>query len=217
MADGNRNWGLFSPNDSRIPRMFIPANELPEGFFDRPRDFTKFIFIARLVEWQATAQFARGRLYKSLGTAGDIEAETEGLLISNDIDTREFSQSALESLPFVEGVPWTIDEKEFKYRRDFRDECLFTIDPATARDLDDALHIKPIDDCDGEGNKGWEVGVHIADVSHFLQPNTELDKWAEHRATSVYLVHKVSNHLIDYIIYRLYLCCHAFCAKNYAP
>lgn len=105
-------------------------------------------------------------------------------------------------------------QKEFKYRKDFRNETVFTIDPSTARDLDDALHIKPIPDCDGAGNPGWEVncksvsvllvifvkwkikikfqiGVHIADVSHFVQCGTELDQWAFSRGTSVYLVHKV--------------------------
>ncbi|VDM40534.1 unnamed protein product [Toxocara canis] len=192
MADGNRNWALFSPGDSRMPRMMIPADQMPAGFFERPQDFSKYIFAAHMVEWQATAQFARGKLYKSLGLAGDIEAETEGLLLANDIDTREFSASALSSLPISEGVEWTIDEKEFKYRRDFRDETVLTIDPITARDLDDALHIKSIDDCDGAGNPGWEVGVHIADVSYFVQAGTELDNWATSRATSVYLVHKVS-------------------------
>ncbi|OZC06512.1 hypothetical protein X798_06500 [Onchocerca flexuosa] len=191
MADGNRNWALFSPGDSRMPRMMIPAEQTPATFFDRPQDFAKFIYVARMVEWQATAQFARGKLYKSLGMAGDIEAETEGLLLANDVDTREFSQAALSSLPITEAVGWKIDEKEFKYRKDFRDETVFTIDPSTARDLDDALHIKPILDCDGAGNPGWEVGVHIADVSYFVQFGTELDHWAFSRGTSVYLVHKV--------------------------
>nr|CTP80735.1 BMA-DISL-2 [Brugia malayi] len=191
MADGNRNWALFSPGDSRMPRMMIPAEQTPAAFFDRPQDFAKFIYVARMVEWQATAQFARGKLYKSLGLAGDIEAETEGLLLANDVDTREFSQAALSSLPITEAVEWKIDEKEFKYRKDFRDETVFTIDPVTARDLDDALHIKPIANCDGAGNPGWEVGVHIADVSHFVQFGTELDHWAFNRGTSVYLVHKV--------------------------
>uniref|UniRef100_A0A0R3RSF8 DIS3-like exonuclease 2 n=1 Tax=Elaeophora elaphi TaxID=1147741 RepID=A0A0R3RSF8_9BILA len=191
MADGNRNWALFSPGDSRMPRMMIPADQTPATFFERPQDFSKFIYVARMVEWQATAQFARGKLYKSLGMAGDVEAETEGLLLANDVDTREFSQAALSSLPITEAVEWKIDEKEFKYRKDFRDETVFTIDPSTARDLDDALHIKPISDCDGVGNPGWEVGVHIADVSHFVQFGTELDQWAFSRGTSVYLVHKV--------------------------
>ncbi|MFH4983397.1 hypothetical protein AB6A40_010106 [Gnathostoma spinigerum] len=193
MADGNRNWALFSPGDSRMPRMMIPADQLPSGFFDRPQDFAKFIYVARMVEWQATAQFARGKLYKSLGLAGDIDAETEGLLLANDVDTREFSPACLSSLPITDGdeSSWKIDELEFKYRRDFRDETIFTIDPKTSRDMDDALHIKPVDDCDGAGNPGWEVGVHIADVSYFVKSGTELDNWASQRATSVYLVHKV--------------------------
>lgn len=76
-------------------------------------------------------------------------------------------------------------------RTDLRKELIFTIDPLTARDLDDALHVRRIGDCDGSGTPGYEVGVHIADVSHFLAENTELDAWAAQRATSVYLVHKV--------------------------
>jgi DIS3-like exonuclease 2 len=57
--------------------------------------------------------------------------------------------------------------------------------------LDDALHIKRIPNCDGKGNAGWEVGVHIADVSYFVKSGTELDEWARKRATSVYLVERV--------------------------
>lgn len=117
MADGNRNWSLFSPIDSRMPRMMIPAEQLPPGFFDRPHDFNKFIFIASIVEWPATAQFARGKLYKCLGTAGEVEAETEGLLIANGVDTREFSHSSLKSLLLPdweieagENLNWKIEE-----------------------------------------------------------------------------------------------------------
>uniref|UniRef100_A0A914WIJ6 Ribonuclease II/R domain-containing protein n=1 Tax=Plectus sambesii TaxID=2011161 RepID=A0A914WIJ6_9BILA len=111
MADNNRSWALFSPGDSRMPRMMIPSDQLPTGFFDRPQDFAKFIFIARMVEWQPTAQFARGKLYRSLGMAGEIEPETEGLLIANDIDTREFSAAAIACLPVIESSSaWTIPE-----------------------------------------------------------------------------------------------------------
>jgi exoribonuclease R len=67
---------------------------------------------------------------------------------------------------------------------------VFTIDPLTARDLDDALHIKQTTLPDS-GQPGWEVGVHIADVAHFLEKGTELDSWAAKRGTTVYLVHKV--------------------------
>ena len=107
------------------------------------------------------------------------------------MDSREFSPSTLKSLPVSSEEQWTIPEQELASRRDFREEIVFTIDPLTARDLDDALHIKPCDDVDGAGKPGWEVGVHIADVTYFLKENTELDEWAAQRATSVYLVHKV--------------------------
>ncbi|GMT33113.1 hypothetical protein PFISCL1PPCAC_24410, partial [Pristionchus fissidentatus] len=191
MADGNRNWALFSPTDSRMPRMLIPHDQLPIGFFERPHDYQRFIFVARMEDWQATAQFARGKLERTLGEAGDIEAETEGLLIENSVDTREFSHAALNCLPISESSQWKIDDKEFKYRRDLRETTIFTIDPMTARDLDDALSIDACDDIDGKGTPGWEMGVHIADVAHFVMEGNELDKWAAHRATSVYLVHKV--------------------------
>lgn len=82
-------------------------------------------------------------------------------------------------------TPWSIPADEYKYRKDLRNLCIFTIDPATARDLDDALHcIKLSDDV-------YEIGVHIADVSYFVPEDSPVDKCASERATSVYLVQKV--------------------------
>ena len=75
--------------------------------------------------------------------------------------------------------------EEYKKRRDMRDICIFTIDPATARDLDDALHCIKLDD------DLYEVGVHIADVSYFVTEDSLVDKYAADRTTSVYLVQKV--------------------------
>jgi protein SSD1 len=81
-------------------------------------------------------------------------------------------------------APWMIPDRELEVRRDFRDERVFTIDPAGAKDLDDALHVKKLDD------GSYEVGVHIADVTHFVKPNTALDREAKKRATTVYLVQR---------------------------
>ncbi|KAK6732123.1 hypothetical protein RB195_016481 [Necator americanus] len=190
MTDGNRNWALFSPTDSRMPRMMIPAEQLPSGFFERPQDFAKFIFVARMVEWQATAQFARGKLERTLGLAGDVEAETEGLLFANNVDTREFSVSVMHCLPIAESKQWTIDEKEFKYRRDLRDTATFTVGPKHSHEFGEALSIKELSGCDDTGPPLFEIGVHIADVSHFVFDNTELDTWAANRGCTVNLVHK---------------------------
>ncbi|KAK5971230.1 RNB domain-containing protein [Trichostrongylus colubriformis] len=186
-----RKWAKFSPSDSRMPRMMIEASQLPKDFFERPQDFGKFLFLAKIVEWAQNSVMARGSLEKELGLAGDIDAETEGLLLTNNVDTREFSEGVIECLPTVPEGGWKIDEAEIAKRRDLRDEIIFTIDPKTARDLDDALSISPCEDVDGCGTPGWEIGVHIADVTYFVFENTELDEWASQRATSVYLVHKV--------------------------
>lgn len=179
--------GCFSPADSRLPRIRIPRDQCPPGFFDRPRDFENTLLVARIVSWPETSSrdsfLAIGSIARSLGEAGEIEPETEGILLEYGIDSGPFSDEALACLP--QETPWKIPEKELEYRRDFRDDCVFTIDPLTARDLDDAVHCKKIQ----EGR--FEVGVHIADVSFFVRRGTALDEIAIERATSTYMVQKV--------------------------
>ena len=179
--------GCFSPADSRLPRIRIPRDQCPPGFFDRPRDFENTLLVARIVSWPETSSrdsfLAIGSIARSLGEAGEIEPETEGILLEYGIDSGPFSDEALACLP--QETPWKIPEKELEYRRDFRDDCVFTIDPLTARDLDDAIHCKKIQD------GRFEVGVHIADVSFFVRRGTALDEIAIERATSTYMVQKV--------------------------
>lgn len=179
--------GCFSPADSRLPRIRIPRDQCPPGFFDRPRDFENTLLVARIVSWPETSSrdsfLAVGSIARSLGEAGEIEPETEGILLEYGIDSGPFSDEALACLP--QETPWKIPEKELEYRRDFRDDCVFTIDPLTARDLDDAVHCKKIQD------GRFEVGVHIADVSFFVRRGTALDEVAIERATSTYMVQKV--------------------------
>ncbi|KAE9419855.1 hypothetical protein Angca_005916, partial [Angiostrongylus cantonensis] len=191
-AASQRHWVKFSPTDSRMPRLMIASSKLPKEFFNRPQDFSQILFIAKILEWADDSVMAVGEIQKQLGPAGDISVETEGLLVTSDIDVREFSEEVISCLPSVSsGTGWKMDEDEITRRRDLRDEIIFTIDPKTARDLDDALSIRPCRNIDGSGTHGWEVGVHIADVSYFVLENTPLDKWALNRATSVYLVDKV--------------------------
>ena len=179
--------GLFSPIDSRMPRIRIPRENCPPGFFDRPRDFQNTLLVARIISWPETSSkdsfLAIGSIARSLGEAGEIEPETEGILLEYGIDSGPFSDEALECLP--QETPWKIPEEELEYRRDFRADCVFTIDPLTARDLDDAVHCKKLED------GLFEVGVHIADVSFFVRRGTALDEVAEERGTSTYMVQKV--------------------------
>uniref|UniRef100_UPI00398F3F42 DIS3-like exonuclease 2 isoform X2 n=1 Tax=Pristiophorus japonicus TaxID=55135 RepID=UPI00398F3F42 len=174
---------VFSPVDHRVPRILVPIEECPEDFMARPGDYVNILFICCIVDWRDDSNFADGHLTKSLGQAGEIEPETEGILIEYDVDFSDFSDEVLECLPKF--LPWTIPNEEFRKRKDLRKECIFTIDPATARDLDDALSCRELPD----GN--LEVGVHIADVSYFVHEGTALDVIASKRATSVYLIQKV--------------------------
>uniref|UniRef100_U3BGP9 DIS3-like exonuclease 2 n=1 Tax=Callithrix jacchus TaxID=9483 RepID=U3BGP9_CALJA len=187
LADKNselfRKYALFSPSDHRVPRIYVPLKDCPHDFVARPKDYANTLFICRIVDWKEDCNFALGQLAKSLGQAGEIEPETEGILTEYGVDFSDFSSEVLECLP--QGLPWTIPPEEFSKRRDLRKDCIFTIDPSTARDLDDALSCKPL--ADGS----FEVGVHIADVSYFVPEGSDLDKVAAERATSVYLVQKV--------------------------
>ncbi|XP_075058458.1 DIS3-like exonuclease 2 [Mixophyes fleayi] len=182
-GDLAKKYAFFSPVDHRLPRIHIPLVDCPADFLTRPQDFSSTLFICRITAWREDSNFAEGKLMKSLGQAGEIEPETEGILTEYGVDFSEFSSEVLQCLP--QNLPWTIPQEELEKRRDFRKECVFTIDPATARDLDDALSCKMLPD----GN--FEVGVHIADVSYFVQEGSALDAVASERATSVYLVQKV--------------------------
>ncbi|XP_043819915.1 DIS3-like exonuclease 2 isoform X2 [Dromiciops gliroides] len=187
LADKNselfRKCALFSPSDHRVPRVYVPLADCPVDFVTRPSDYARTLFVCRIVAWEEHSHFAVGHLAKSLGQAGEIEPETEGILTEYGVDFSDFSSEVLDCLP--QCLPWTIPPAEFSKRRDLRKDCVFTIDPSTARDLDDALSCKPLPD----GN--FEVGVHIADVSYFVPEGSALDGVASERATSVYLVQKV--------------------------
>lgn len=116
-----------------------------------------------------------------LGKPGENNAEMLSILVDAGFPL-QFSEAALTE---AAAIPTTISPNEIANRRDFRDVLSFTIDPFDAKDFDDALSIHQLK------NGNWEIGVHIADVTHYVQPNTALDQDAYLRATSVYLVDRV--------------------------
>ncbi|XP_022646783.1 DIS3-like exonuclease 2 isoform X2 [Varroa destructor] len=182
---------LFVPQDKRFPHLWIPAGQCPPNFFERPLDYSKTLYCARLVQWPGLPdpkghwELPQGELLKLIGKTGDVEAETMAILTSQAIDFEEYTEDILSDLSVPVRPDWTIPTKEFESRRDFRRELVVSIDPSTARDLDDALSVKQIAD------NLYEVGVHIADVSYFIPSGCKVDKKAESRATSVYLVQRV--------------------------
>ena len=187
----------FVPTDSRYQNIYIPRIGLPESFTNNPSEGVKQIYLANICEeWPSRSRMPVGDNVRAIGEMGTIASETEALLIQNQCNHSPFSEQVLESLRTKlgefgvdsenpNGGGWTIPEAEIERRKDLRSTRIFTIDPPNAKDLDDALHITPL------SNGTYEIGVHIADVTFFLEEDTHLDFEARKRATSVYLVQKV--------------------------
>ncbi|CAG8475982.1 13402_t:CDS:10 [Ambispora leptoticha] len=114
---------------------------------------------------------------------GDKNTETQVLLLEHDVPHQDFSQQVLSELP-IEGETWKVNEAHLRHRVDMRHLNICSIDPPDCMDIDDALHARQLP------NGNYEVGVHIADVSHFIKPGTTLDQEAANRGNTVYLVNK---------------------------
>ncbi len=137
--------------------------------------------VCKILEWPKNAKNPIGEITEVLGKSGDNETEMHAILAEFELPYK-FPDYIDEEANKISDV---ISEEEVKKRRDFREITTFTIDPHDAKDFDDALSIKKLK------NGNYEVGVHIADVSHYVRPSSVLDKEAYERATSVYLVDRV--------------------------
>ncbi|MBS1569239.1 MAG: ribonuclease R [Bacteroidetes bacterium] len=137
--------------------------------------------VAEMAPWTNPRELPRCRVEKILGKAGEHEVEIHAILAEFDLPS-EFP-AAVEAA--AEAIPGGISASEVAKRRDVRAITTLTIDPEDAKDLDDALSLRKLD------NGHWEVGIHIADVSHYVVPGSIVDKEAAARATSVYLVDRV--------------------------
>ncbi|KAG0235461.1 hypothetical protein BGW42_005247 [Actinomortierella wolfii] len=171
----------FKPTDKRVPLIAIPIDQAPPDFIHNHAAYAHKLFVASIKRWPLSSLHPFGQLERELGDIGNVEIETEALLADNNVTTAAFGEKVEKCLP---ELPWSITEKEQSKREDLRNICTFTIDPVTAKDLDDAVSCTKLDD----GN--YEVGVHIADVSHFIKVGSALDREAKSRATTVYLVQK---------------------------
>ena len=132
----------------------------------------------RIVDWPEGERLPFGELVERLGKAGDNDTEMHAILAEFDLPYH-FEKDVIRAAERIDG---TITDEEIARRRDMRDRTTFTIDPADAKDFDDALSLKQLSD------GLWEVGVHIADVTHYVTPDSVVDNEAVERATSVYLV-----------------------------
>ena len=163
----------FIPADRRIPRVRLETRQASILMGKR--------IIVSIDSWPRSSRFPQGHFVKELGIIGDKEAENEVLLVEHDVPHLSFSAAVLADLP---QMPWSITSDDIKARTDLRHLNICSVDPPGCTDIDDALHCRRLE------NGNLEVGVHIADVSHFVRPNTALDKEAANRGTTVYLADK---------------------------
>ena len=152
---------------------------VPISFINNAKNNDKVL--VEITEWRKNSQSPNGIIKKVLGTEGEHNTEIHSILAEYGLPY-DFEK---EIKDYANNIDTTINFKEVSKRRDFRKELTFTIDPVDAKDFDDAISFKKL------SKNSYEIGVHIADVSHYLQPNTILDNEAFNRATSVYLVDRV--------------------------
>jgi len=175
IVEVSKNWAFLNSDSKEMPYdLFIPRDKL-NGVKNGQKA------IARITEWPKGSKNPVGEIIEVLGNPGQHDVEMHAILAEFELPSK-FTKEVEEA---AEAVPVEITEKDFAERRDFRGIPTFTIDPADAKDFDDALSIQKLK------NGNWEVGIHIADVSHYVKPKSLLDQEAYQRATSVYLVDRV--------------------------
>ena len=171
----NKNFAFTILDDKRIHTdIFIPSINIRDA-----EDGDKVL--VKILEWKKQDLSPIGKIKKVLGKPGEHETEIDSILTQNNINL-SFPHEVLE---YTKSISEKISDEEIKKRRDYRNILTFTIDPVDAKDFDDALSFKKIDE------ESYEIGIHIADVSHYVQIGTLLDKEAYDRATSIYLVDRV--------------------------
>jgi len=183
----NDQFAYFIPVDKRYPRVMIPISECPQHFMENPADLQKDLFVASILKWTASSPLPVGQLKQCVGKFGEFETEIKCLLIQNDIRCKDFtSEVQNDAIEYGTALDSQLLNSELKMRADLRRHRVFSIDPSGCKDVDDTMSIARISD------DIYEIGVHIADVSFFVKPNSALDHEARQRATSVYLL----NHVI---------------------
>ncbi|MEO5890468.1 MAG: ribonuclease R [Ferruginibacter sp.] len=179
----NKNISFFiAASDKPVPDFYIPLEKL-NGAINGDR------VVARLVKWGKTDKKPEGEVVSILKAEDVNDMAMKEILVESGFPL-EFEETVMEE---AMKLSETITREELKKRKDCRDILTFTIDPVDAKDFDDAISIRNLD------NGNYEIGVHIADVSHFVKPDSILDKSAYARATSVYLPDRVNPMLPEKI------------------
>lgn len=174
-AGGFASRVLCVPSDRRFPKIRIQTRQL-ESLLDQR-------IVVVIDDWPVDSMYPEGHYVKSLGLIGSVDAETQALLLENDVDDRPFAPAVYACVP---PLPWKVTEDHLAEpgREDLRDLLVCSVDPPGCKDIDDALSARLLDD------GRIEIGVHIADVTSFLFPGTAMDEEAARRGTTTYLVQR---------------------------
>jgi ribonuclease R/exosome complex exonuclease DIS3/RRP44 len=171
----NKNFGFVIPDNNKMYADIFVSESKMNGAVDGDK------VQAKLIDWPKNSKNPFGKITTVLGKPGDHNTEMHSILLEYDLPY-EFEPEVEKE---AENLSIEITKEEISKRRDMRKDLTFTIDPKDAKDFDDALSFTKLE------NGNYEIGIHIADVSHYLEPKTILDDEAYKRATSVYLVDRV--------------------------
>ena len=175
VIDVQKNFAFVTTANAKMyTDIFIPKNKIGDAEHGD-------VVLVTLEDWPKKADSPFGSVIKVLGKPGEHNTEIHAILAEYGLPY----DFPIEVEAYANKIDTSITEEEIKKRRDMRDVLTFTIDPKDAKDFDDALSFQILE------NGNYEIGVHIADVSHYLQEGTILDDEAYKRATSVYLVDRV--------------------------
>ncbi len=168
----SKNFAFLLPDSSSMPvHIFIPLSQLNGAKHGQK-------VVAIITEWPKQAENPFGKVIQVLGKPGDDKVEMQSILAETEFPLSFSPKAEKEAARISEKIP----DQEIIGRKDFRSTFTITIDPEDAKDFDDAISLKNLPG----GN--WEVGVHIADVSYYVQPDSAIDREAYERGTSVYMV-----------------------------
>ena len=175
VIDIQKNFAFVSTaNPKMYTDIFIPKDKIEDA---QNGD----VVLVHIEDWPKKADSPFGKVVKVLGRPGEHDTEIHAILAEYGLP----AEFPIEVETYAQKIDTSITEAEIAKRRDMRDTLTFTIDPKDAKDFDDALSFKKLD------NGNYEIGIHIADVSHYLEEGTILDEEAYQRGTSVYLVDRV--------------------------
>ncbi|MBR6980267.1 MAG: ribonuclease R [Prevotella sp.] len=178
-----RDFAFLVPNNNSVLDIMVPKKKLKGGK-------TGDKAVVKITHWPSKdSKNIVGEVVDVLGMKGENNVEMHAILAQYGLPYK-YPKNVEDA---AARIPLEISEEELEGREDFRDVCTFTIDPKDAKDFDDALSIRSL------GKGLWEVGVHIADVSHYVKEGSVIDKEAQRRATSVYLVDRTIPMLPEHL------------------